>query len=393
VGIVSHDACFLSELCDKALQIVNKRIETIPRANLSTEKIAAMQRADDKHRKNRDWRFAYLSGDHPEMHGLSFHNLSFSYSPGIPPVLRNVHRDVVRFHGRSRTAILGRNGSGKSTLLKLCLGIVKPTHGEVDVSCEMRHFSQHFNEALEHYPGLVASDYLVKACLPGLQQRFRHTSEERLLEDACEVLSWFGLGRREAAKTLIKELSGGQKARLNFAYFSLCPAHILILDEPTNHLDADGMEHLADALCRFEGGVVLVSHDELLIRRLLGSSEHSELLICSDGAIHHEAGLRGLCAYRRAAFREQHLRAEAAARAAESRLEKSRQERHERLRRRTRASRSEASTREPTPENQRREPAVPAEPAQTEVKDALEAFFSSKPKKKLKPANLNAMPR
>jgi len=327
------------------------------------------------------------------MHGLSFHNLSFSYSPGIPPVLRNVHRDVVRFHGRSRTAILGRNGSGKSTLLKLCLGIVEPTHGEVDVSCEMRHFSQHFNETLGHYPDLGASDYLVKACLPGLQKRFRHTSEERLTEDACEVLSWFGVGRREAAKTLIKDLSGGQKARLNFAYLSLCPAHILILDEPTNHLDADGMEHLADALCRFEGGVVLVSHDELLIRRLLSSSEHSELLICSDGAIRHEAGLQGLCAYRRAAFREQHLRAEAAARAAESRLEKSRQERHERPRRRTRASRSEASTREPTPENQRREPAVLAEAAQTKVKDTLEAFFNGKPKKKPKPTNLNAMPR
>jgi ATPase subunit of ABC transporter with duplicated ATPase domains len=390
VVVVSHDACFLSELCDKALQIVNRRIETIPRANLSLEKIAAMQRAGDGHHKFREWRFAYPSGDHPEMHGLSFHNVSFSYSPEAPPVLRNIHRDVVRFHGGSRTAILGRNGSGKSTLLKLCLGIVEPTHGDVDTSCEMRHFSQHFNEALEHYADHVASEYLVKACLKGLQKRFRHTSEERLLEDACEVLSWFGLGRREAAKTLIKDLSGGQKARLNFAYLSLCPAHILILDEPTNHLDANGMEHLADALCRFEGGVVLVSHDELLIRRLLSSSEHSELLICSDGAIRHEAGLQGLCAYRRAAYREQHLRAEAAARAAESRLEKSRQERRERPRRRTRASRSEASTREPTPEVQ---PAVPAEPVQTKEKAALEAFFSNKPKKKLKPANMNAMPR
>jgi ATPase subunit of ABC transporter with duplicated ATPase domains len=393
VVVVSHDACFLSELCDKALQIVNKHIETIPMANLSMEKVAAMQRANDGHRKVRGWHFAYPSGDQQDLHGLSFHNVSFSYSPQDPPVLQHIHRDVVRFHGRSRTAILGRNGSGKSTLLKLCLQIVEPTHGEVDVSCEMRHFSQHFNEALERYPDHAASEYLVESCLQGLQKRFRHTSKERLLEDACEVLSWFGLGRREAAKTLIKDLSGGQKARLNFAYLSLCPAHILILDEPTNHLDANGMEHLADALSRFEGGVVLVSHDELLIRRLLSSSEHSELLICSSGAIRHEAGLQGLSAYRRAAFREQHLRAEAASRAAELRLEKSRHERRQRPCGRSRASISEASTREPTPEVQ---PAVHVETAgqaQTKKKMTLDAFFKSKPKKKPKPANLNAMPK
>merc|ERR1712151_1307638 len=149
-----------------------------------------------------------------------------------------------------------------------------------------------------------------------------------------------------AAKTLIKDLSGGQKARLNFAYLSLCPVHLLILDEPTNHLDANGLEHLADALSRFEGGVVLVSHDELLIRRVLASSDHSELLICSGGAIHREAGLQGLTAYRRAAFREQHLRSEAAAQAAEQRLQASRQKQP---RGRRPGSISPASTRESTP--------------------------------------------
>jgi len=122
VVIVSHNACFLSEVCNKVLQIVDKRIETIPVADLSLEKLAAMQRSDETHRKFRDWRFAFPSGDRPEMHGLSFHDVSFSYSPEALPVLRNVHRDVVRFDGRSRSVILGRNGSGKSTLLKLCLG-------------------------------------------------------------------------------------------------------------------------------------------------------------------------------------------------------------------------------------------------------------------------------
>lgn len=388
VVIVSHNSCFLSDVCNKVLHIANRGIQTISMAELSLDTLAAMQRSNETHRKFRDWRFAFPSGDQPEMHGLSFHNVSFSYSPEAPLVLKDLHRDVARFNGRSRSVILGRNGSGKSTLLKLCLGILQPTHGEVDVSCEMRHFSQHFNEALENYPDHVATSYLVECCRPGLQKRFKHTGEERLLEDACEVLSWFGLGRREATNTPIKHLSGGQKARLNFAFLNLCPAHLLILDEPTNHLDANGLEHLADALHRFEGGVVLVSHDELLVRRLLQSAEHSELLICQGGVVHKQSGVQGLDSYRRAAFREQHLKAETAAIAAEQRLQSSRQERRVRPRQK-RASISAASTREPTPDK------VPVQPHPTQQSKSkehvtLDAFCKKKGKKKPQPMNFNA---
>jgi ABC-type multidrug transport system ATPase subunit len=292
--------------------------------------------------------------------------------------------------------ILGRNGSGKSTLLNLCLGIIEPTHGEVDVSCEMRHFSQHFNEALEHYPGHSAASYLVECCSQGLKKRFHHTDRARLLEDAGEVLSWFGLGRREAAKTMIKDLSGGQKARLNFAYLSLCPAHLLILDEPTNHLDANGLEHLADALSCFEGGVVLVSHDELLIRRLLASSDYGELLVCSGGGLQVQPGLQGLDAYRRAAFRDQHFRAEAAAKAAEQRLQTSRQERRQRpLRGRGRgqASNSTASTREPTPEVQAPLQLVQSQPQAAKTEVSLDAFLKGRAKRKPKAVNFNMQQR
>lgn len=275
--------------------------------------------------------------------------------------------------------ILGRNGSGKSTLLKLCLGGenggVEPTHGEVDRSCELRHFSQHFNEALERYPDHAAANYLVECCRTGLKKRFHHTDEERLHEDACEVLSCFGLDRRTAAKTAIKDLSGGQKARLNFAFLNLCPAHLLILDEPTNHLDANGLEHLTDALKSFGGGVVLVSHDELLVRRVLRSSEYSELLTCDDGRIRRESGgLRGLDSYRRAAFREQYIRAEAAAKKAVETLQRSREERR-RPRGRKGVSASAASTREPTPEVQSSAQAQAAVPVPTGSKPSLDKLF------------------
>merc|ERR1712216_252284 len=138
-------------------------------------------------RKFRDWRFAYPSGDEPEMHGLSFHDVSFSYLEDGPPVVHSLSHNQLRFNGRSRTVLVGRNGSGKSTILKLCLRVVTPTEGEVDVSrnCKVNHFSQHFNEELDRHPDRTAAGYLVMFCRKGLVDKFRHTDEDRLFESAC----------------------------------------------------------------------------------------------------------------------------------------------------------------------------------------------------------------
>jgi ATPase subunit of ABC transporter with duplicated ATPase domains len=155
-------------------------------------------------------------------------------------------------------------------------------------------------------------------------------------------------------------------------------------------LDANGLEHLTDALKNFEGGVVLVSHDELLVRRVLRSSEYSELLICDDGRIRRESGgLRGLDSYRRAAFREQYIRAEAAAKKAEETLQRSREERR-RPRGRKGVSASAASTREPTPEVQSCAQAQAAVPVPTGSKPSLDKLFK---KGKPKSMNFNAKPK
>lgn len=199
-------------------------------------------------------------------------------------------------------------------------------------------------------------------------------------EHAGIVLKRFGLARHQAWNMSVADLSGGQKARVNFAFLSLCPAHLLILDEPTNHLDANGLEHLAEALEVFDGGVVLISHDELLIRRVLACSEHSELLICSDGQIQRQSGLQGFDTYRRAAFREQYLRTQAAELATAQRLQKDREKR--RLRPCRRPSQSTTSTREPTPEGQMSE--LKTEPLRN---DALAALFRNKSKKKPRPTS------
>lgn len=76
-------------------------------------------------------------------------------------------------------------------------------------------------------------------------------------------------------------LSGGQKSRVAFACLSLTNPHILVLDEPSNHLDIEGMDALSEALQRFEGGVVMVSHDVTMLRNVCTS-----LWVCDKGTVH-----------------------------------------------------------------------------------------------------------
>lgn len=75
-------------------------------------------------------------------------------------------------------------------------------------------------------------------------------------------------------------LSGGQKSRVAFACLSLTNPHILVLDEPSNHLDMEAMDALSEALQKFEGGVLMVSHDVTMIQNVCTS-----LWVCDNGTV------------------------------------------------------------------------------------------------------------
>ncbi|KEH42262.1 putative adenosinetriphosphatase [Medicago truncatula] len=181
----------------------------------------------------------------------------------------------------THVAIVGPNGAGKSTLLNLLAGDLVPSEGEVRRSQKLRigRYSQHFVDLLTMDETPV--QYLLRL----------HPDQEGLSkqEAARAKLGKFGLPSHNHLSPIVK-LSGGQKARVVFTLISMSKPHILLLDEPTNHLDMESIKALADALDKFTGGVVLVSHDSRLISRVCKDEERSQIWVVEDGTVRNFPG-------------------------------------------------------------------------------------------------------
>ncbi|XP_064081257.1 ATP-binding cassette sub-family F member 1-like [Macrobrachium nipponense] len=179
---------------------------------------------------------------------LGLYNVTFSYE-GHKPLFKKVDFGIDM---ESRIAIVGPNGVGKSTFLKLLVSELTPTEGEVRKNHRLKigRYDQHSGEHLtaEESP----SEYLMR--LFNLQY-----------EKARKSLGTFGLASH-AHTIKNKDLSGGQKARVALAELCLSSPDVLILDEPTNNLDIESIDALAEAIAEYKGGVIIVSHDERLIR-------------------------------------------------------------------------------------------------------------------------------
>ncbi|KAF4217894.1 hypothetical protein CNMCM8980_008212 [Aspergillus fumigatiaffinis] len=191
-------------------------------------------------------------------------DVSFGYSKD-KLLLRNVELDVQL---DSRIGIIGPNGAGKTTVLKLLTGQLQPTSGLISTHARLRigYFAQHHVDALDLTTSAVS--FMAKT-YPG-----KTDEEYRRHLGAFGITGTTGLQRMEL-------LSGGQKSRVAFACLSLTNPHILVLDEPSNHLDIEGMDALSEALQRFEGGVVMVSHDVTMLRNVCTS-----LWVCDKGTVH-----------------------------------------------------------------------------------------------------------
>ena len=166
-----------------------------------------------------------------------------------PPILQRIN---FQLNTEDRLALLGANGQGKSTLLKLIVGELESAAGETRKSTKLRvgYFAQHQAEALN----------LAETPIDALGRLMPGKTET----EVRKRLGGFGFSEGRAT-TRIKDLSGGQKARLLLAIMSFDRPHVLLLDEPTNHLDVDSRQSLVQAIQDFEGAVILVSHDPDLV--------------------------------------------------------------------------------------------------------------------------------
>jgi ATP-binding cassette, subfamily F, member 3 len=194
---------------------------------------------------------------------LTLDQVAVGYARGRP-VLRRLD---LRLDPDDRIALLGANGNGKTTLARLMAGRLPAMEGQIRraprLSCG--YFAQHQIEELDAEAS--AFDHLTRL-MPKATAEVVRTR-----------LARFGFGADKVFVTA-RDLSGGEKARLNFALMSHAAPALLILDEPTNHLDIEAREALVTALGDFAGAVVIVSHDWHLL-----SLTADRLWLVADGTV------------------------------------------------------------------------------------------------------------
>ncbi|HWD62904.1 MAG TPA: ABC-F family ATP-binding cassette domain-containing protein [Humibacter sp.] len=176
-----------------------------------------------------------------------------------------VLRDVQwRIAPGERTGILGVNGAGKSTLLGLISGAVQPTSGRVKrgKTVKVASLSQRMDELDEHL------DDPVRVVLSRLRTTYTLGTGSKAQElTPGQMLERLGFLSAQLS-TPVKDLSGGQKRRLQLLLILLEQPNVLILDEPTNDLDTDMLAAIEDLLDSWPGTLIVVSHDRYFIERV-----------------------------------------------------------------------------------------------------------------------------
>jgi len=192
---------------------------------------------------------------------LEAHHLSkkLSSDPKAPPL---IHDFSIRLLKGERLGIIGPNGVGKTTLLRLLLGQLKPDEGKVSLKSHVK-----IAYADQQRLGLEKAKSLWDAlCGDGGD----HLEVQGRSMHVATYLKSF-LFEEKQFRSPISSLSGGEKNRLLLAKILLQPCDLLVLDEPTNDLDVDTLDVLADLLDRYEGTLIMVSHDRDFLDRVATS--------------------------------------------------------------------------------------------------------------------------
>lgn len=215
---------------------------------------------------------------------VSMENISFAYTrkAGAKQILDNVSLTI---HTGERVGLVGLNGSGKSTLVHVLMGEDEDGRAALlSKGAVTRHprariarFSQQSVEQLQQYasrnPQATALSHLMDIAGTSFTEK-----------EARSVLGGLGLQGQIASHVPIAALSGGQKVRLAFAKLIYNPPHLFVLDEVTTHLDSDTIQALIRELKRYDGALLVVTHDRFFMRCVVeGESPTATAVEGNDG--------------------------------------------------------------------------------------------------------------
>lgn len=198
----------------------------------------------------------------------------------------------LQLHKGQKIGLTGNNGTGKSTLFATILGEYATDLGQVSMpsSWQIAHMAQEI-----HATDMLAIDYVLSGDaewwqlndkisrqdtlssdkIAPIYQRFEEIDGYRTRAKAAMILSGLGFGEAEHTKA-VAMFSGGWRMRLNLARTLMHRADVLLLDEPTNHLDLDAILWLEEWLQKFDGLVLLISHDQAFLDAICGHILHIE---------------------------------------------------------------------------------------------------------------------
>ncbi|HEY1097119.1 MAG TPA: ABC-F family ATP-binding cassette domain-containing protein, partial [Alphaproteobacteria bacterium] len=206
---------------------------TASKASQAQSRIKALEKMDmvDAVIADRSIKFIFPNPEKIGSPMISINRADIGYTED-KPILRGVNENIDL---DDRIALLGANGNGKSTLIKLIAGKLGVLKGDINRSTKLRigYFSQHQTDELD----MDSTPYLEMMAM------MRQKNVDAKESVARAKLGAFGFSR-DLADNKISALSGGEKARLLFAFMSFDAPHLLLLDEPTNHLDIDAREAL-----------------------------------------------------------------------------------------------------------------------------------------------------
>jgi len=239
----------------KAVQVQSriKALDRLERIEIEVEDNAAM-------------RFSFPAAPHSGKVSLRVEGVTKSYD--TKTIFKDVGFSIER---GEKIALLGKNGEGKSTMSRLIIGEDYDA-GEIELGYQVKigYFAQNQSEILDVEKTVFET--IDDAATGEIRTKIR------------SLLGSFLFGGEESDKK-VKVLSGGERARLAMCKLLLEPVNLLILDEPTNHLDIRSKEILKDALLRYDGAMILISHDRDFLKGMT-----QKIYEFSDGKVREHLG-------------------------------------------------------------------------------------------------------